>query len=49
MLAENLPQGKHKVLLVRSTEGSMGISEFYGFHIDDDAYLKDKVASILGW
>ena len=31
MLAENLSQGEHKVLLVRSTEGRAGVSEFRGF------------------
>jgi lysophospholipase L1-like esterase len=39
MLAENLPQGEHKVLLVRSTEGRAGVSEFRGFYIDDDAQI----------
>ncbi len=39
LLAENLPQGEHKVLLVRSTEGRAGISEFRGFGIDDDAQI----------
>ncbi|BAL83637.1 hypothetical protein SELR_19290 [Selenomonas ruminantium subsp. lactilytica TAM6421] len=38
-LAENLPDGNHKVLLVRSTEGYMGISEFRGFIIDDHAQM----------
>jgi len=39
MLAENLSQGEHKVLLVRSTEGRAGVSEFRGFYIDDDAQI----------
>lgn len=38
-LAENLPSGNHKVLLVRSTEGYMGTSEFRGFIIDNDAKM----------
>ena len=33
MLAKNLPAGNHKVLLVRSTEGYMGVSEFFGFSL----------------
>ena len=34
LLAENLSAGRHKVLLVRSTEGYMGISEFRGFFLE---------------
>ena len=37
VLAENLAPGRHSVLLVRSTEGYMGLSEFRGFIVDDDA------------
>lgn len=39
LLAENLPPGEHKVLLVRSTEGQAGISEFRGFTVDNGASL----------
>lgn len=40
VLAENLKPGKHKVLLVRSTEGYMGQSQLKGFVIDDGAKLE---------
>ncbi|TYZ29402.1 hypothetical protein FZ041_05140 [Selenomonas caprae] len=39
LLAEDLPAGKHKVLLVRSTEGYMGISEFRGFSLAPNATM----------
>lgn len=39
MLAENLQPGQHSVLLVRSTEGYMGLSEFRGFILEDGAVL----------
>ena len=39
LLGENLSPGEHKVLLVRSTEGQAGISEFRGFTVDDGAGL----------
>jgi len=34
VLAEDLTPGIHKVILVRSTEGEAGISEFRGFELD---------------
>ena len=39
-LAENLQPGTHKLVLTRSTEGYMGISEFRGFEIDDGSRLE---------
>ena len=39
VLAENLQPGEHKVLLVRSTEGEAGITEFRGFAVDEGAHL----------
>ena len=38
-LTANLPHGRHNVLLVRSTEGYMGISEFRGFCLDQQEIL----------
>ncbi|SHK60980.1 GDSL-like Lipase/Acylhydrolase family protein [Selenomonas ruminantium] len=39
LLAHDLPAGIHEVLLIRSTEGRAGISEFAGFELDDGAAL----------
>ncbi len=39
LLAEGLSPGSHTVLLVRSTEGEAGISEFRGFILDRHATL----------
>ncbi len=39
VLAKELSEGEHKVLLVRSTEGEAGIAEFRGFEVDDAAQL----------
>ncbi len=39
VLAENLQPGTHKLLLVRSTEGYMGVSQLKGFELDDGAQL----------
>lgn len=39
VLAENLPAGNHKMLLVRSTEGYMGLTKLRGFELDDGASL----------
>lgn len=39
VLAENVPSGKHQVLLVRETEGQAGISTFRGFYLDDGESL----------
>ncbi len=39
LLGKDLSPGEHKVLLVRSTEGQAGISEFRGFIVDDGAGL----------
>ena len=40
VLAENLKPGTHKLLFVRSTEGYMGTTKFYGFELDDGAKLE---------
>ncbi|MCR5440070.1 MAG: hypothetical protein K6F01_11660 [Selenomonas sp.] len=39
LLAQNLSKGAHKVLLVRSTEGEVGLSTFGGFTLDRRAKL----------
>lgn len=39
VLAENLSEGEHSVLLVRSTEGEAGVSEFKGFILEDGEAL----------
>ena len=39
VLAENLSEGEHSVLLVRSTEGEAGIGEFKGFTLEDGESL----------
>ncbi len=39
VLAENLKPGTHKMLLVRSTEGYMGVTQLKGFELDDGAKL----------
>ncbi|MBR6268231.1 MAG: hypothetical protein IKR28_07885 [Selenomonadaceae bacterium] len=39
VLAENLSEGEHSVLLVRSTEGEAGIGEFRGFTLEDGESL----------
>ncbi len=39
VLAENLKPGTHKLLLVRSTEGYMGVTQLKGFELDDGAKL----------
>jgi lysophospholipase L1-like esterase len=43
VLAEHLRPGTHTVLLVRSTEGEQGLSEFRGFLVDDGASLLPPV------
>ena len=47
VLAEHLAKGAHKVLLVRSTEGEVGLSTFGGFRLDKRAKLlpPDKLKS----
>lgn len=49
VLAENLKPGTHKLLFVRSTEGCMGTTKFYGFELDDGAKLEqpDPLRAIM--
>ena len=42
VLAENLAPGEHSVLLVRSTEGQAGVSEFRGFEVIDGELLEPE-------
>lgn len=54
LLADQLSPGEHKVLLVRSTEGQAGISEFRGFRVEDGEALlapdpmKDRRMEFVG-
>ena len=39
VMAKGLEEGKHSLLLVRSTEGEAGISHIYGFELNDGGYM----------